>query len=308
MSFCTRCGRARGGPARFCTSCGAPFAGATEHAPVTETAPPGVATPAAETAPAIAPAAGTPQTMPPAGPPQYADDPFATLFGPREPPPSAPAPPAHAGDYGYYPEPPRPRRTRTIAIGAAVLAVLAGGGVAAWALTRPASHSSAHAARTPRVHVSTTPTGTATRPASSPPAAPSPARARLVKVAPGISAQRDEPSVVAFLTSYFTAINTYDYQQYRRLLDAAVQRQETAVSFAAGYRGTRDSAITLTGLASSGAQVAASVSFTSHQPAANSPSHSKCTRWNITLFLTPKHGSYVKGTAPPGYQAVYRAC
>jgi hypothetical protein len=127
-------------------------------------------------------------------------------------------------------------------------------------------------------------------------------------VAPGVSRQGGEPTVVAFLNSYFTAINNHDYQQYRGLLDAQVQRQETAAKFATGYRGSHDSAATLTGLTSSGAQVMASVSFTSHQPAAVSPSHSRCTRWNITLFLTPHGGSYVIGSPPSGYHASYQAC
>jgi len=303
MSFCTRCGRARSGTAQFCTYCGAPFASATEQVPATDTAPPPPAvatTPAAETARLAAPLAG---------PAHHADDPFDSLFGPREPPPSAPAPPAHPGDYGYYPEPPRPRRRKIIAIGAAVLAVLAaGGGVAAWALTRPAAHSGVHVTRTPRVHVSTTTPSTPAQPTSSPSTAPSPASTRLVTVAPGVSTQGDEPTVVAFLNSYFTAINNHDYQQYRRLLDAQVQRQETAATFAAGYRGSHDSAATLTGLTSSGAQVAASVSFTSHQPAAVSPTHSGCTDWTITLYLTPQGGSYLIGSPPSGYHASYQAC
>jgi len=160
----------------------------------------------------------------------------------------------------------------------------------------------------PRPHVSSTPPTSPARPTTSPPVTPSPTSTGLVTVAPGVPPGGDEPTVVAFLNSYFTAINNHDYQQYRGLLDAQMQQQETAAVFRAGYRGSHDSAATLTGLTSAGAQVAASVSFTSHQPAAVSPTHSGCTDWTITLYLTPQGGPYLIGSPPSGYHASYQAC
>jgi hypothetical protein len=113
---------------------------------------------------------------------------------------------------------------------------------------------------------------------------------------------------MAFLNDYFTAINTHDYQQYFGLLDGQLQQGETAAKFRAGYRSTSDSAATLTALASPGAQTAASVTFTSHQLATDSPTHTGCTRWSITLYLDPQGSSYVIGTAPSSYHAFYQAC
>ncbi len=50
------------------------------------------------------------------------------------------------------------------------------------------------------------------------------------------------------------------------------------------------------------------MTFTSHQAAADSPSHSGCTYWHIILVLAPRHGGLVLQPPPPGYHASYRAC
>jgi hypothetical protein len=159
--------------------------------------------------------------------------------------------------------------------------------------TTPASHSATATA---------SPTQSAT---AGPKVSPSP----VVSVAAGVAANPAEPAVTAFLNRYFTAINSHDYATYNSLLDAEEQKPDTRSSFDAGYGTTSDSAETLTGIAgtASGGE-AATVSFTSQQSPADSPTKTSCTSWTITLYLQPNGSSYLIGPAPAGYHASYRAC
>ena len=195
---------------------------------------------------------------------------------------------------------------------AGVVVVLAGGGVAAWAALGHhgrASASPRHPASAVVSHPPSTPVQPVTSPATSAPAPTPTASTGLVTVAPGVTQQGAEPAVVAFLNTYFTAINTHDYQQYRSLLSPRLQQAETEAEFRAGYRGTSDSAATLAGLAPQGPGiVAASITFTSHQPASDSPTHSGCTNWDITLYLEAQGNSYVIGSPPASYHASFQAC
>jgi hypothetical protein len=312
MSFCTRCGRPGSGTTQFCTSCGAPFPAAADAAaesgPPSQAAEYGPPSQAAEYGPPTVTAA-VPSFRPrqPGGgfPAQQdsTDDPFAGLFekaGSGRPPYTEPDQP--------YQGRPGPGRTKIIAIAAAIIVVLAGG-VAAWAVMRHTGQPSARASHPAQVHGATkAPSVPAQSPSTSVVPTPTQTVSGLVSVAPGVSQQGNAPTVVTFLNNYFTAINHHDYQQYRSLLDAQLQQRETAAKFQAGFGSSSDSAATLTGLAAAGAQTAATVTFTSHQPAAGSPSHSSCTNWSITLYLSPQGGSYVIGTPPSSYHASYQAC
>jgi hypothetical protein len=117
------------------------------------------------------------------------------------------------------------------------------------------------------------------------------------------------PAVQVFMNNYFTAINAHDYASYRALLDSTLQASYTPQDFASGYGSTSDSAATVTGIsATDTGQTSVSVTFTSHQSAAQSASGTACTTWNITLFLTQAAAGYVDSPAPPGYHAAFRAC
>jgi hypothetical protein len=52
----------------------------------------------------------------------------------------------------------------------------------------------------------------------------------------------------------------------------------------------------------------ATVTFTSHQDPAQSPDHSSCIDWGITLFLHRAGATYLIGMPPPGYRAGLQAC
>jgi hypothetical protein len=84
----------------------------------------------------------------------------------------------------------------------------------------------------------------------------------------------------------------------------------TQAQFEKGYRSTADSNETLVDISTaSTGDLAAKVTFTSHQDPADSPDQSEsCTDWNITLFLAQGGSGYVIDPAPSGYRASYQPC
>jgi flagellar basal body-associated protein FliL len=349
MSFCTKCGRPRSGTAQFCTSCGTSFRAKVSQEPtsaVSEAAQPALPTvaeplplfpPSPATAEPAPPQAKSPTMPPPPAapspeeptvyppPPELAgtgDGPFGGLFGDEARAPASqyarvPPPPTQQQDFGFpgsgqppyqqadeiSQQPPSPSRGKVFLIVAVVIVVLAGGGVGAWATLGGKKHPTAqptHSARPVTTAPSPPPTTTSPTPTPS---------SSLVAVAPTVTTQSDEQAVLNFLTSYFTAINNHNYQQYRSLLDAQRQAGLTQAGFDSGYQSTKDSDATLTALAPAGSGIiAASVSFTSNQPASDSPTSTTCTNWNITLYLESQGGSYLIGTPPSSYHAAYSAC
>ena len=220
--------------------------------------------------------------------------------GPGQPGPGGPAPARR----------PPGRRNKGIFIAVAVIAFLAVGG-GAYALVANHSHGSA-APPTPSASISATqsapssPTAPTTAPPTSAP--PSTSSGSTVAVSAAAAGNGAAPQVTTFLNSYFTAINTHDYQAYDSLLDQQLQPYPQS-SFDAGYGSTTDSDETLTGITDTGSGgEAASVTFTSHQQPAESPDNSSCDQWSITLFLVPNGNGYLEGAAPSTYHASYQAC
>jgi hypothetical protein len=153
---------------------------------------------------------------------------------------------------------------------------------------------------------------------SGPPAGRSPTAPRTgptalasgnVAVAAGAAASPHARPVVSFLTRYFAAINHHDYRAYLRLFSHTDRGSLTPAAFSAGYGSTRDSLATLRhiGVVRPG-QLAAVVTFTSHQRPGQSPSHSACTRWRISVYLILESTGYLLQTPPSRYQASFRAC
>ena len=86
--------------------------------------------------------------------------------------------------------------------------------------------------------------------------------------------------MVTFLNRYFDAINAHDFAAYRRLFTPSLRGGLSAPAFQSGYGTTRDSAVTLRGVrATAAGEIQALVTFTSHQQASQSPTHSACTDW-----------------------------
>ena len=138
----------------------------------------------------------------------------------------------------------------------------------------------------------------------------SPSGGIAVTIGAGASQDQDASSVAAFLGQYFAAINAHDYQSYLSLLSPQVQQGMTQAQFDKGYRSTADSNETLVGISTaSDGDLAAEVTFTSHQNPADSPDQSEsCTNWDVTLFLAQGGSGYVIDPAPSSYQASYQSC
>ena len=126
------------------------------------------------------------------------------------------------------------------------------------------------------------------------------------------AAQSDsaEPQVLAWVESYFAAINAHDYQAYISLLGPQLAAGVTPAGFTNGFGSTHDSGATLTGIADQGGgSEAATVSFTSHQNSSQSVNgQDTCDMWTITVYLAPSGGSYVQVPPPSGYASSHQAC
>jgi hypothetical protein len=118
------------------------------------------------------------------------------------------------------------------------------------------------------------------------------------------------PSVAAFLSRYFGAINARDYRSYASLLSPSLQQGLTEPQFSKGYGSTADSDETLVSIsAATDGDLDAAVMFTSHQNPQDSPDHAEsCTDWSISLFLARGGSGYLIDQPPSGYRASYRPC
>jgi hypothetical protein len=117
-------------------------------------------------------------------------------------------------------------------------------------------------------------------------------------------------AVATFVSQYFSAINSHNYQAYYVLLAPQLQQGMTASSFSNGYSSTADSDETLVAISqAANGDTAAMLTFTSHQNASQSEGDTgTCTDWNITLFLEPNGTSYLDDQSPSSYHAHYKSC
>jgi hypothetical protein len=130
-----------------------------------------------------------------------------------------------------------------------------------------------------------------------------------VAIDPAAAGAPHEAAVVAVLNRYFSAINDHAYGAYEGLFSPAVRNGLSQATFTAGFGTTRDSAVTLRSISALGTgELEASVTFTSHQQPAASPTHSSCTAWRISLYLVKQGRRYLLTAPPPGYQASFRSC
>jgi hypothetical protein len=153
----------------------------------------------------------------------------------------------------------------------------------------------------PTATPTTSPTVTASPTATTPPADAVPMTA--VAAASPVGSQ-----AAVFLWRYFDAINRRDYAAYTALLGPQEQGM-TPAQFDAGYGSTVDSRETLRGVstAANGDYVAA-VTFTSRQLPSQSQTGTRCTQWDISLYLTPSGTDFLVDRPPASYHAAYAAC
>jgi hypothetical protein len=127
-----------------------------------------------------------------------------------------------------------------------------------------------------------------------------------VSITPGLAGRADAQPVGALLVRYFAAVNHRQYQAYASLF--AQRRRLTPRHFAWGYQTSHDSNAVLVGIAALKGGLKATVTFTSYQDPAQSPDHSSCIDWRITLFLHRTGATYLIGMPPPGYRPGLQAC
>jgi hypothetical protein len=144
-------------------------------------------------------------------------------------------------------------------------------------------------------------------PTAIPSAAPAPGAVTLG------AAVVDDPqasSVANFIGAYFSAINSRDYQGYMSLFTTQDRSGLGATQFAHNYSSTTDSAETLTGLSvTANGDIAAAVTFTSHQTAAESVTGTQtCTDWSVSFYLAQNGDGYLIDVPPSDYHAAYTAC
>jgi hypothetical protein len=308
VRFCTKCGRPVAEGIRFCTSCGNRLA---------------------QPEPAGSGAAGTGQQLPPANvPPVAGMAPDTTIAPSAGLPPLPPSPAPRAA-----PEPVAPAETvharpvRGPGRGRAWLALLAGctvllagaataGGIALAhrhaTAPRPAqsggtaAHSSSGQATGSGHSPAPAPTTSSPTPSASP---TQPLASDTVAVSAAAASNPQHATVVSFLETYFTAINSRDYSTYLSLLGPQAQATYSRRDFMHGYRSTSDSAEKLKRIYALGGQTVAVLGFTSHQnPRDSINGQESCTRWRIALYLQPTGAGYTIGAAPPGYHPAYAPC
>jgi hypothetical protein len=330
MSFCTACGCERTGANHYCDGCGAEF-GEPEpwedhgpdlvrpYVPALPLLPAQPLLPARPHSGSWASGFSTPWSFTgasgplPAGPATRPDVGIGLLDSLLAPPdPAGEAWPEIGGGSDDGAGHPSRGRLRWLVVATVAVVIVAGlGGAAAFELRHghgranlQAGGAAAHA-RPPR---------------SAPSSASGPsghggtgaAVTATVAVASAVGHSAALPQVLAVLDRYFSAINQHDYAAYARLLDPQARQRSPASAFSAGDGSTTDSGETLTGLAEMGsggdAGLAAAVTFTSHQQPVDSPDHSDCDAWSITLYLVPEGSGYLIGLPPAGYQGSFTSC
>lgn len=310
MALCARCGRQAETDAKLCLACSA------RPAPPGNFAPRGYVRPYVQLAgtPGRLPvlAVGAPRTEERAGyterawRPPAARQPARQALAPARPVPQpAGLPPAAHGSRPVSPWLNSPPSGRWVALTAAAAVVV----IAAGAATLAAEH---HGAR-PSAGAGSGAVGTGSRAGSARHGASTRSAGRrgatLVGLAPAAAKAADAHTVAAFVTRYFSAIDSHSYTAYRSLYSPPLRPELSAAGFAAGYQTTRDSAALVRSIsAASAGGIRVAISFTSHQSASDSPTHTSCTVWSISLYLARSGSSYVITSPPHGYQPSFRAC
>jgi hypothetical protein len=236
--------------------------------------------------------------------------------GRSRPPRERNAPAGPEQDGGPTPTPPRTSSRPAVLAALAIGVLVVGAGAAVWLTHRPAPAQNGAAAGdvTSPASLATsavTAASTGSAPTSAPPtpAGGTSSGGGSVHVAAAAAQSPDAQSVAAFLDSYFTAINTHDYQAYSALLTSAQAQGLTQATFNRGYRGTADSAVSLVNISpAADGDTAATVTFTSHQNPDQANNEEACTDWRISLFLTPSGNSYLIDRPPAGYHAASAPC
>jgi hypothetical protein len=146
--------------------------------------------------------------------------------------------------------------------------------------------------------------------AAAPSPRPAPSTVGSVTVSAGAAQNPAATAIATFVSQYFSAINSHDFQAYLTLLTPPQQQGQTAETFSQGFGSTADSREILVAInPAANGDTAATLTFTSHQNASQAVgSTGTCTDWNITMFLEPNGTGYLIDQAPSTYHSQYKAC
>jgi hypothetical protein len=130
-----------------------------------------------------------------------------------------------------------------------------------------------------------------------------------VSVVPAVRSDHRAPAVVALLTRRYTDINERNFDDYFAMYTPRYGARFDPAQVEAGYRSTQVSSVDLTELRTSGdGRLAATVTFTSSQDAADGPDGETCTHWKVSFFLKDVQGKYLIDAPPSNYHAEHAGC
>jgi hypothetical protein len=228
---------------------------------------------------------------------------------------------AATGSAGSERRPARPRRRppmALIATAAAVVVVAAGTGLFFWLgpghqhiHTTAQGGLSSPVRSAPQAAQDSASVPSAASPAAAAPSpAPAPSTAGSVTVSAGAAQNPAATAIATFVSQYFSAINSHNFQAYDSLLTPQNQQGQTKETFSQGFGSSADSDEILVAInPATNGDTAATITFTSHQNAAQGADGTgTCTDWNITLFLESNGTGYLDGEAPSTYHAHPQSC
>jgi len=142
---------------------------------------------------------------------------------------------------------------------------------------------------------------------------PSPVADTVIAVAPALEANPRTPAIVAQLRRRYTDINNRNFDDYWKMYTPDYAKTlgypAKAPEVARGYRSTVVSNIHLTQLITQrDGRLAATVTFTSNQDAADGPDNQTCTKWTVGFSFKTVSGVYLIDTPPSNYNANYDPC
>jgi hypothetical protein len=205
-----------------------------------------------------------------------------------------------------------------IATAAAVVVVAVGAGLFFWlrpghqhihttaqgGLSSPVRSAPQTAQDSASVPLATSPAAVAPSPA------PAPSTVGSVTVAAGAAQNPAATAIATFVSQYFSAINSHNFQAYDSLLTPQNQQGQTTETFSQGFGSSADSDETLVAInPATNGDTAATLTFTSHQNASQAQGDTgTCTDWNITLFLESNGTGYLIDQAPSSYHSKSQSC
>jgi hypothetical protein len=111
------------------------------------------------------------------------------------------------------------------------------------------------------------------------------------------------------LEERYADINQGNWAGYWAMYTPEYRASFNQAEVEAGYRSSVDCDARLTGLSASGdGRLAATVTFTSTQDAADGINGETCTHWTVALFFKKVGTKYLIDTLPNSYHSMHAAC